>query len=101
MYTRVMDDHNDLPPQIPVTDEMHAEIHGALAEIDLAQMAVISRMTPAQRMEIGFRMSNIARRVAVDRLRQIHPELGEADANRMLLARYFALEEEYRAKTSS
>ncbi len=83
----------DIPPQIPVTAEMRAEIRGALAEIDPAQMAIISRMTPEERIEAGFRMSNIARRVVVDRLRQLHPELSEAEANRIALAQYYALQD--------
>ena len=96
-----MDEPEVIPPQIPVTEEMRAEIRGALAEIDPAQMAIIARMTPAQRMEMGFAMSNSVRRIAVDRLRQLRPELSEAEANREVLARYYALEEKYNARRRS
>lgn len=85
-------DERDLPPQIPVTEEMRLEIQGAIAEIDPAQMAIISKMTPAERMEMGFRMSDMALRVARERLMQLHPELSEVDANRTVLERYYALE---------
>ena len=97
-YTGVMDQAEPIPPQIPVSEEMRAEIRGALAEIDPAQMAIIARMTPAQRMEMGFAMSNSVLRIAVDRLRQLRPELSEAEANREFLARYYALEAKYNAR---
>lgn len=93
-----MDQPEHIPPQIPVSEEMRAEIRGALAEIDPAQMAIIARMTPAQRMEMGFALSNSLRRVAVDRLMQLHPELSESEANREFLARYYALEDKYNAR---
>ena len=77
---------------------MRAEIRGAIAEIDPAQMAIIARMTPAQRMKKGFALSNSLRCVAVGRLRQLRPELSEAEANREFLARYYALEEKFNAR---
>lgn len=93
IYTGGMTDTEKIPPQIPVTDEMRSEIRGALAEIDPAQMAIIASLTPAERMQQGFAMSNTVRRIAVGRLRQLHPELDEAEANRQVLARYYALED--------
>ena len=87
-----------MPKQIKLTPDMIAEIRGAVAEIDPAQMAIISRLSPAERMRRGFGMSNTVRRIAVHRLRQMQPELSEAEANRMVLARYYALEERYNAR---
>ncbi len=77
---------------------MIAEIRGAWAEIDPAQMAIIRRFSPAERMRRGFAMSNAVRRVAVYRLRQQWPELSEAEANRMVLARYYEMEQRFNAR---
>jgi hypothetical protein len=87
-----MDSKSEIPPQIELTEEMRQEIRGACAEVDPEQMAIIARMTPAERMLKGFRLSNTSRRVAVARYRQQHPELSEAEAQRILLARYYDLE---------
>jgi hypothetical protein len=87
-----------MPEPIKLTPDMIAEIRGAVAEVDPAQMAIISRLTPAERMRRGFAMSNTVRRIAVYRLRQIQPELSEAEANRIVLSRYYALEERYNAR---
>ena len=81
-----------------LTPEMIAEIRGAWAEIDQEQMAIISRLSPAERMRRGFAMSNAVRRVAVYRLRQQRPELSEAEANRIVLARYYEMEERFNAR---
>lgn len=88
-----MDAHTPIPPQVELTEEMRQEIRGACAEVDPEQMAIIARMTPAERMLKGFRLSNIARRVAVAHYRQQHSELSEADAQRILLAQYYSLEQ--------
>lgn len=87
-----MPDDNDLPPQIPVTEEMRIEIHGALAEIDPAQMAIISRMTPAQRGAHGLSMCESVLRIAVGRARQLHPDWDDMEAQRGVLNAYYALE---------
>jgi len=88
------------PQQQPIalTPDMIAEIRGAWAEIDPAQMAIISRLSPAERMRKGFAMSNAVRRVAVYRLRQQRTELSEAEANRLVLARYYEMEERLNAR---
>lgn len=83
---------------IALTTEMIAEIRGAWAEIDPAQMAIISGLSPAERMRRGFAMSNAVRRVAVYRLRQQRPELSEAEANRIVLARYYEAEDRFNAR---
>lgn len=87
-----------MPKPVKLTPDMIAEIRGAVAEVDPAQMAIISRLTPAERMRRGFAMSNTVRRIAVYRLRQMRPELSEAEANRIVLSRYYALEERHNAR---
>jgi hypothetical protein len=67
-----------------VTDKMRREIAGAVAEIDLAQMEILRRMTPAQRVQMAASMIADVERVGVYRLRQREPELSEADAYRIV-----------------
>ena len=65
-----------------VSEEMRREIAGAGAEIDLAQMEILRRMTPAQRVRLAASMIADTEDVAVYRLRQQEPELSEAEAYR-------------------
>lgn len=67
-----------------VTEQMRREIAGAVAEIDLAQMEILRRMTPAQRVQMAASMIADVERVAVYRLRQREPELNEAEAYRIV-----------------
>jgi hypothetical protein len=74
---------NRLQP-FPVTDEMRREIAGAVRELDLAQMAVVAKLTPAQRVHIAASMIQACEQVGVYRLRQRQPELSEAEAYRIV-----------------
>ena len=67
-----------------VTDKMRREIAGAVAEIDLAQMEILRRMTPAQRMAIAAAMIADLERAAAYQLRKRHPELGIAESLRIV-----------------
>jgi hypothetical protein len=85
-----------LPPQIPVTDAMRAEIRGAIAEIDREQMSIIGRLTPQQRCEQMMSLTRMVREIAIQQLRQHEPELSEAEAQHRILEAYFQREEAYR-----
>ena len=67
-----------------VTEQMRREIAGAVAEIDLAQMEILRRMTPAQRMAIAGAMIADLERAAAYQLRKRHPELGIAESLRIV-----------------
>jgi hypothetical protein len=67
-----------------VTEQMRREIAGAVAEIDLAQMEILRRMTPAERVHMAASMIADVERVAVFRLRQRESELSEAEAYRIV-----------------
>ena len=67
-----------------VTEEMRREIASAVAEIDLAQLEILRRMTPAQRVRMAASMIADGERVAVYRLRQREPELSEDEAYRIV-----------------
>lgn len=62
-------------------------IAGAVAEVDPRQMAIVRRLTPAQRVEQAISMIELAEQVAVYRLRQRHPELSELEALRTVRMR--------------
>lgn len=63
-----------------VTEEMRCEIAGAVAEVDLVQMEILRRMTPAQRMAIAAAMIADLERSAAYQLRKRHPELDIAES---------------------
>lgn len=83
----------------PSTDPMRLEqpliiderikqmIAGAVAEIDPAQIAMLRKITPAERVWMAFSMIEDAEGVSVYLLRQKQPELSEAEAIRMVRQR--------------
>lgn len=62
-------------------------IAGAVAEIDLQQIAILRCLTPAQRVEQAASMIELAEQVAAYRLRQRQPELSELEALRTVRMR--------------
>ena len=64
-----------------------AQIAGAVAEIDPQQMAIVRRLTSAQRFEQMQSMVDLVEGIAAYRLRQRQPELSEADALRIVRRR--------------
>jgi hypothetical protein len=59
-------------------------IAGAIAELDLQQIAVTRRLKLAQRFQEGLPVIRIAERVGAYRLRLRRPELSEAEALRII-----------------
>jgi len=68
-------------------DSTRRLIAGAIAELDLEQIAVTRRLTPAQRFQEGLSMIRLAEQVGAYRLRQRRPELSEAEALRIIRSR--------------
>lgn len=64
-----------------------AQIAGAVAEVDPQQIAILRRLTPAQRVQQAVSMIDLAEQVAAYRLRQRHPELSEIEALRTVRMR--------------
>lgn len=84
-YNQAMSKHpyyRDKP--VELTDKMRKEISGAIAEIDPAQMAIIRRLTVAERVAMGADMVAAAEKVGVYRLRLRQPELSEDEAYRIV-----------------
>ena len=67
-----------------ITDRIRRQIAGAVAEIDLQQMAIIAKLTPAERVQMAASMIDACERVGVTRLRQREPELNEEEALRIV-----------------
>lgn len=67
-----------------ITDEIRQEIAGAVGEVDVAQMAIIAKLTPAQRVQMAVSMIDACERAGVQRLRQRQPELSEQEAYRIV-----------------
>jgi hypothetical protein len=63
---------------------MRRQIAGAVAELDLAQIAISGRLTPAERTYQALSMIDGEQRVAAYRLRQRHPEMEEVEALRIV-----------------
>jgi len=59
-------------------------IAGAIAEIDLQQIAVTRRLTPAQRFQEGISMIRLAEQVGAYRLRKRRSELSQEEALRIV-----------------
>ncbi len=75
-----------------VTNRMRRQIAGAVAEIDLEQMAIVREMTPAERAQQAASLIDAAERVGVYRLMQREPSLSEDEAYRIIrggLANYY------------
>jgi hypothetical protein len=67
-----------------ITDRVRRQIAGAVAEIDLQQMAITARLTPAERVQIALSMIDACERAGVIRLRQRQPELSEEESLRIV-----------------
>jgi len=62
---------------------LQAQIACALAEVGPRQMAIVRRLTPAQRIQHAFDLIEEAEQAAVGRLQTVWPELSEIEARRI------------------
>lgn len=76
-----------LQQPLVIDDRIKRMIAGAVAEIDLAQIAKLRTMTAAQRVWMAFSMIEDAEGVSAYLLRKKQPELNEAEAIRMVRQR--------------
>jgi hypothetical protein len=67
----------------PLDAELVQGIYGAMAEVDPAQMAIIRRLTPAQRFAQAMSMIDFVHKVGARRLRHRQPYLSEQEALRL------------------
>jgi hypothetical protein len=74
----------------PVSEQVSQELAGAARELDLAQMEIFRKMSPAQRATLGASISDAARETVAYRIAQENPDLSPAEANRQALQRAYA-----------
>ena len=68
-------------------DQLKQLITGAVAEVDLQQIVIMRRLTPAERIQQMLSMIELVEGIAAYRLRQRRPELSEAEASRIVRSR--------------
>ena len=78
---------SEQPSQAREQEGTRRLIAGAIAELDLDQIAVTRRLTPAQRFQEGFSMIRLAEQVGAYRLRLRRPELSQDEALRIIRGR--------------
>ena len=70
------------PPPSP--EELRRHIQAALVGLDPAQLAIMARLTPAERTQMAVSMIEAAEQAGVMQLRRREPELSEEEALRIV-----------------
>lgn len=70
-----------LKNQPTISEELADILRNTAAEVDPNQIAVLRRLSPAQRFQLGCSVSDAARQVVAYRIRQQQPELTPSQAN--------------------
>jgi hypothetical protein len=78
-----------LKGQHSLTPDLARLIKSSAAEVDPRQLAIYQRLSPAGRFHQGSALSDTARNVVAYRIRQEHPELSPAEAQRLALQRAY------------
>lgn len=73
----------------PVSHEVSAELAGAAAEVDAAQMGIFREMSPAERAYLGASISDTARETVAYRILHQNPGITPDEANRQALQRAY------------
>jgi hypothetical protein len=68
-----------------ISADLSTALDGAVADADPSQIAIFKESSFAQRFQQGFSISNLARRVIANRIRQRYPHLSIAEAQRRAL----------------
>jgi hypothetical protein len=71
--------------QPSISSDLSTTLDGTVAEVDPSQIAIFKGLSFRQRFLQGCSISNLACQVAANRLRQRNPQLGLAEAQRMVL----------------
>lgn len=79
-----------LADQPPVSLQLKKILTGIAAEVDPGQIEIYRRLSAADRFRQGCAASDAARKVVAYQIRQQHPELSLAEANRRALQRAYA-----------
>lgn len=74
-----------LQGQPPVGHRLTAILEGSAAEVDESQIAILKQLTHIQRFQQGCSISNLARQVVANRIRQRNPQISLAESQRMAI----------------
>jgi hypothetical protein len=78
-----------LEGQPALSSEFKQMLKSSAAEVDQRQIEIYHRLSLAERFYQGCSISDTARKVVAYRIRQEHPELSPAEANRLALQRAY------------
>lgn len=68
-----------------ISSELSAILDGCIAEVDASQIAIYKRLSYRQRFHQGCSISNLARQVVANRIRQRNPYLSVDEAHRLAI----------------
>ena len=71
--------------QPSISSELSATLEGSVAEINLAQIAILRQLSSAQRFRQGCSVSNLAIQVVAWRIRQRRPEISPEEAQHLAI----------------
>jgi len=74
-----------LKGQAPVSRSLIAILEGSAAEVDSSQIAILKQLTYNQRFHQGCSISNLARQVVANRIRQRNPQISLAESQRLAI----------------
>jgi len=71
--------------QPSISSDLSATMEGCVAEVDPSQISILKQLSLKQRFQQGCSISNLARRVVANRIRQRNPQLSPAEAHRLAI----------------
>ena len=71
--------------QPSISFELSVSLDGSVAEVDPAQIAIFKQLSFEQRFRQGCSISNLARQVVANRIRQRNPQLSIIEAHRLAI----------------
>jgi hypothetical protein len=74
-----------LRDQPSIGPDLSATLDGSVMEVDPAQIVIYKQLSTKQRFQQGCSISNLARQVVAQRLRQRNPQLSHLEAHRLAL----------------
>jgi hypothetical protein len=71
--------------QPSIGSDLSATLDGCVAEVDPSQISILKQLSFEQRFQQGCSISNLARQVVANRIRQRNPQLSLAEAHRLAI----------------
>ncbi len=68
-----------------ISSDLSSILNGCIAEVDASQIAIFKRLSYRQRFHQGCSISNLARQVVANRIRQRNHQLGLDEAHRLAI----------------